>query len=341
MRIAQLMAGAAQGGAELFYERMTLALAQSGNDVLPVIRGEPERVARLTALGLAPITTRYGGVLDRRSKSVIAAALRDFRAEIAIAWMSRAAMHAPQGDWTLVGRLGGYYDLKYFRRCDHLVGNTRGIVQWIAGQGWPAARVHYWPNFVDDFAATPAASRAPLGVPDAVPLVLALGRLHHVKGFDVLIRAMAQVPEAHAVIAGAGPERAALERLVAACGVGDRVHLPGWRGDAGALLKAADLFVSSSRHEPLGNMVLEAFSAATPVVAAAAEGPSELIRNGQDGLLVPIDDPHALAGAIRAVLHDRHGGSALAAAGRARFEAEFERKAVLRVWQHALSGLVR
>jgi glycosyltransferase involved in cell wall biosynthesis len=341
MRIAQLMAGAAQGGAELFYERMTIALAQAGNEVLPVIRAEPGRLERLRQAGLAPVTARYGGLLDVRSKSAIAVALRDFRSQIAIAWMSRAAMFAPQGDWTLVGRLGGYYDLKYFRHCDHLVGNTRGIVRWIAGQGWPAAQVHYWPNFVDDFATTPAASRMSLGVPDAVPLVLALGRLHAVKGFDVLIRAMAQVPEAHAVIAGAGPERAALERLVGACGLRDRVHLPGWRGDAGALLKAADVFVSSSRHEPLGNMVLEAFSARTPVVAAAAEGPSEVIKDGQDGLLVPIDDPQALAGAIRAVLQDRHRGAVLATAGRARFEAEFERSAVLRIWQNALNGLVR
>ncbi len=341
MRIAQLMAGAAQGGAELFYERMTIALAGAGNEVLPVIRAEPGRLERLREAGLAPVTTRYGGVLDIRSKPIIAAALRDFRAEIAIAWMSRAAMFAPRGDWTMVGRLGGYYDLKYFRRCDHLVGNTKGIVRWIAEQGWPRANVHYWPNFVDDFAATPASSRVELGVPVGVPLVLALGRLHAVKGFDVLIRAMAQLPDAHAVIAGAGPERSALERLVVECGLGDRVHLPGWRGDAGALLKAADVFVSSSRHEPLGNMVLEAFSAGTPVVAASAEGPSEVIHDGEDGLLVPIDDPARLAGAIRSVLDDRQKGAGLAAAGRARFEAEFERAAVLRVWQDALHGLVR
>ena len=60
-----------------------------------------------------------------------------------------------------VGRLGGYYDLRYYRGCDHLVGNTRGIVDWLRRSGWPAERTHYLPNFVDEFAATPAADRAP------------------------------------------------------------------------------------------------------------------------------------------------------------------------------------
>ncbi len=341
MKIAQLMAGAPQGGAELFYERMTLALAASGHDVLPVIRPEPERCARLQAAGLTPVTTRYGGALDWSSRSRIGQALSDFGAQIAIAWMSRAACHAPRGDWILVGRLGGYYDLKYFRQCDYLVGNTNGIVRWIIEQGWPAGRVQYWPNFVDDFADTPPASRADLGVPDQAMLILALGRLHRVKGFDLLIRAMAQVPGAHAVIAGAGPERADLERLARDCGVQNRVHFPGWRADAGALLKAADVFVSSSRHEPLGNMVLEAFSAGTPVIAAAAEGPAEVITDEADGVLVPLDDPARLAGAINRVLRDRPLRAALAAAGRARFEAEFKRSAVLDVWQNALRGLVR
>ncbi|OYV58729.1 MAG: hypothetical protein B7X01_03520 [Acidiphilium sp. 21-62-4] len=105
------------------------------------------------------------------------------------------------------------------------------------------------------------------------------------------------------------------------------------------MLKAADLFVSSSRHEPLGNMVLEAFSAQTPVLAAAAEGPRETIRDHVDGILVPIDDAAALARAARMLLASPAQRAALAAAGRARFEAEFAAAPVVATWRATLSRL--
>jgi len=341
VRIAQIMAGAPQGGAELFFERLSIALHQAGEEVLPVIRPDPARMARLQAAGLRPRGLRFGGPLDPLTRVKADRLLSEFDAEIAVAWMSRATSQSPRGTWPLVGRLGGYYDLKYFRRCDHLVGNTRDIVRWIAEQGWPAARVSYVPNFVDDFTDVAPADRAALGVPADAPLVLGLGRLHEVKGFDVLIRAIAALQGVHGVIAGEGPERQRLAALVRDCGVGDRVHLPGWRTDVGALLKAADVFVSSSRHEPLGNMVLEAFSAGVPVVAAAAEGPRELITPGGDGLLVDIDDPAALASCIGSVLGDRVRGAALAVAGRARFSAEFSAPVVVAAWRELLGELVR
>jgi len=335
------MAGAANGGAELFYERMTVALAESGQDVLPVIRRQEARAARLRAAGMAPVELRFGGRFDVFARPAIDRALRKFRPDIAIAWMSRAASKLPAGAWVTAGRLGGYYDLKYFAACRHLIGNTRGIAGWIAKQGWPADRVHYLPNFVDDFAATAPVPRRELGVPEGVPLLLGLGRLHAVKGFDVLLRAVALLPEAHVVIAGEGPERGALERLIAELGIGGRAQLLGWRDDSGALLQAADLFVSSSRHEPLGNMVLEAFSAGTPVLAARAEGPAEIIRPGEDGVLVPIDDPAALAAAARDILADPAVGIALGTAGRRRFEAEFSEGTVLAAWTDFLRRVVR
>ncbi len=332
MKIAQIMAGAENGGAELFYERMTVALAATGADILPVIRRNEQRAARLRAAGLAPLQLRFGGPLDLFTRPKIRRALKNFKADLAIAWMSRAAAFLPAGKWINTGRLGGYYNLKYFRSCRHLVGNTHGIVDWIAGQGWPPGNVHYLPNFVDDFAATAPLVRKNLGVPDAAPLILALGRLHKVKGFDTLIRAAALLPEVYIMIAGEGPERAALTSLIAECGVASRVKLLGWRNDSGALLKTANLFVSSSRHEPLGNMVLEAFSASCPVLAARAEGPSEVLRDGIDGILVPIDDPAALADGIKNLLADAAHRAALAAAGRARFETEFSVATVTAAW---------
>ena len=333
------MAGSAAGGAELFYERLTLALAGAGETVLAVIRRNDGRAERLRGGGIEPVELGFGGPLDWMTGPLLRRALRRFAPDVTVAWMNRAARFAPAGPWPLVGRLGGYYDLGYYRRCDHLVGNTRGIADWIVTQGWPAGRVHYLPNFSPDMGGAMPVSRASFGIPEGCGLILALGRLHPNKAFDVLIRAMAWLPEVHVVIAGEGPERAALEALARNEGVADRVHLPGWRSDTASLLAMADLLVCPSRIEPLGNVVLEAWSAGRPIVAAAAAGPVELIADGQDGRLVPLEDPFRLAKAIAGVLGDPALSGSLAAAGRRRFENEFAQAPVLVRWRGFLANV--
>ena len=330
------MAGAPQGGAELFFERLTAAQHAAGDAILPLIRCNPARAARLAAAGLDPVQLRFGGPLDPLTRPRLRAALRRFAPQVAVAWMNRAARHAPRGPWVLAGRLGGYYDLRYYSRCDHLIGNTRGIVDWITGQGWPAARAHHLPNFSPDLAgAAPAA----LPTPPGAPVILALGRLHPSKAFDILIRALPHLPGAHAVIAGDGPERHALQSLAAREGVADRLHFLGWRTDQAALLAACTVLACPSRHEPLGNVILEAFSAARPVVAADAAGPLELIQPGTTGLLVPREDPRALAEALAQVLSDPALSARLVAAGRACYEGAHQPASVLARWHAALSAM--
>jgi glycosyltransferase involved in cell wall biosynthesis len=336
VKLAQVMAGAPTGGAELFFERLSLALHRAGDSVLPVIRRSAGRALRLTEGGLQPAQLGFGGPLDLLTSRRLRSLLRRFAPRVVVAWMSRAARFAPQGDWVLAGRLGGYYDLRYYERCDHLVGNTRAIVDWIAAQGWPAGRVHHLPNFADDLAGARPVSRASLGVPADAKLLLALGRLHRNKAFDVLIRALPLMPGVYTVVAGDGPERDALQELARREGVFDRLHLTGWRTDIDALLATADLLVCPSRHEPLGNVVIEAWSAGRPVVAAAAEGPCELIRTGIDGLLVEKEDPRALADAVASLLENAARAAALAKAGRARYEAEFAEAPVVARWRRFL-----
>ena len=336
MRAVHVMAGARAGGAELFFERLTVALHAGGDDVMAVIRRDPARAARLAAGGIAPVQLPFGGVLDWRTRPALRRVLRGAAPRLVVAWMGRAASMAPQGDWVLAGRLGGAYDLKRFRHCDHLVANTLGLVRWIEGQGWPAARVRHLPNFVPDLAG---AAPAHLPVPGGTPVVLALGRLHRNKGFDVLVRALARLPGVHAVVAGDGPERDALLALARGEGVADRLHLLGWRHDTAALLAAADVLACPSRMEPLGNVVLEGFSAGVPVVAAAADGPREVVRNGDTGLLVATEDAAALAESLSAVIADAALAARLADAGRAEFEAWHAAAPVLRLWREGMAAM--
>ena len=327
MRIAQVMAGAEVGGAETFFVRLCAALARAGEEVLPVIRTHPDRAALLRAAGLQPHELGFGGPLDLLTRPRLRRLLEDFAPRIVVAWMNRAAGRTPRGPWVLAGRLGGYYDLKHYRHCDRLVANTRGIVRWVVGQGWPQERADYLPNFSPDLIG---AAPAPRG--DA-PVLLAMGRLHPNKAFDIAIRAVSRIPRAVLRIAGEGPERAALESLARSEGVADRVEFLGWRDDQAAQLAGCDVFLCPSRHEPLGNVVLEAWSAARPVVAADAEGPSELITHGTDGLLVAKDDPVALADAISLLLEDRARAALLAGAGRASYARDFTEAAVVARWQ--------
>jgi glycosyltransferase involved in cell wall biosynthesis len=327
------MAGARHGGAEAFYERLCLALHAAGEEVLPVIRRDADRAARLREGGLAPVELGFGGALDLLTGPRLRRVLGGFAPAVAIAWMNRAARFTPKGPWTLVGRMGGFYDLKYYRRCDHIVGNTRGIVRWVVDQGWPAARAHHVPNFVADLAgAAPAALPAPPGA----RRLLAMGRLHRNKGFDIALRALAQIPAAHLSIAGEGPERGALMALARELGIAERVAFLGWRDDTAALLAAAEVFVCSSRHEPLGNIVLEAWSAGRAVVALAAQGPGELITDGRDGVLVPGADAAPLATAIARLLDDPARAAALGAAGRAAYARGFTQAAVVARWRDFL-----
>jgi glycosyltransferase involved in cell wall biosynthesis len=335
------MAGAHHGGAELFFERLSIALHRAGETVLPLIRSDAERAQRLAEAGLSPQQFRFGGPLDFMTRPRLARALAGFAPRVAVSWMSRATDHVPSGPWIHVGRLGGYYPLRHYRKCDHLVGNTQGLVAWFRANGWPAARTHFLPNFVTDHGdATPATdlpAELPLGRPPSRPRLLALGRLHKDKGFDVLIRALARLPGAILLIAGEGPEGPALTRLASELGLAVRVHFLGWRTDIGALLKAADVFVCSSRSEPLGNVVLEAWSAQCPVVATDADGPRELIADGSDGFLVPREDEVRLADAIAGLLAAPERAAALAAAGRRRFLAEFAEAPVLAAWRRFLA----
>src|SRR5262249_52949162 len=151
------------------------------------------------------------------------AAIRDFQPRVVLTWMSRATQLCPRGDFVHVARLGGYYKLEHYRRCHHLIGNTRDIVAYLVREGWPAGRAHYLPNFVPSMQGAPVA-RSELDTPPEAPLALALGRLHANKGFDVLLEAVARVPLLHLWLAGDGPLRGALKAQAQRLGIAHRVH---------------------------------------------------------------------------------------------------------------------
>jgi glycosyltransferase involved in cell wall biosynthesis len=115
------------------------------------------------------------------------------------------------------------------------------------------------------------------------------------------------------------------------------VRFLGWRNDASALYRSADLCVFPSRFEPLGNVVIQAWAHGLPIVAAKAQGPGALIKNGEDGFLVQVDNAEALADKVRAMLADPALRQAFTAAGKARVAAEFSETAITAQWRALLA----
>ncbi len=158
-------------------------------------------------------------------------------------------------------------------------------------------------------------------------ILLSVGRLRYQKAHSVLLKAfpavLAQFPHIQMLIAGDGILRGELEQEALVLGISDRVKFLGIRHDIPALLSMADLFIFPSRFEGMPNAVLEAMSHGLPVIATVVQGVDEIIRNGENGLLVSVEDPSALSSAILHLLNDPDERQRLGRSARSTIAAEY------------------
>lgn len=182
-------------------------------------------------------------------------------------------------------------------------------------------RIHVIPNGVaiPDMAHWETGRlRHVAGIPASEPVVLGAGRIFSQKGFEYFVEALSllhrQGIRAHGAIAGGGEEEPVLS-LAGQRGIASYIHLLGHRDDVLELMYGADVFVLSSIDEGLPNVVLEAMSVGTPVVAADAGGTREIITDGQDGFVVPVRDACALAREITRLVSDNDLRQKIGSAG--------------------------
>lgn len=182
------------------------------------------------------------------------------------------------------------------------------------------------------------------GWPPEAPVLGAVGRLEQVKGFDVLLGALARLPSSQGgvgdgltsaagrscagdlprlVIVGDGSEREALERQGVALGLSDRLHFVGYMPDAHRAPSGFDIMVVPSRQEAFGIVAVEAMAAGTPVVASNVGGLPEAVLDGETGLIVPPDDAEGLAVALRTLLANPERAREMGRRGRQRFLDKF------------------
>jgi glycosyltransferase involved in cell wall biosynthesis len=330
MRIVQALGSAGRGGAERFFIRLAKALHTRGVPQSILTRRKAWAAEQLGNAGVPVEAAWFGGKLDLLTRVKYRRVLQSLGASVAINWMPNTAFACPGGPWVRIARLGKCYPLDAFTACDHLIANSPRIAAHIESQGWPASRVTCIPNFVPEICATPA-RRAAFNTPEDAPLILWLGKMAYEKGPDIAVRAMAAVPQAHLWMAGAGPYEDEVKKLAAQMGVSGRIRFLGWRDDIHALLRAADVFIRSSRGEGLGN-VLEAWANGLPVISARSEDASRVIADGETGLLVAKEDAGALASALKSLISNRDFAARLGKAGREHFQAAFSEEPVVSMY---------
>lgn len=213
---------------------------------------------------------------------------------------------------------------------DHFIAVSAFLAAALEKEGVPREKVSVVYNGIapaNGDAGMEATLRERFSLPKDVPLIVAVGRLHRVKGHRYFIAAAAQVleryPQARFLVVGSGPERASLESLVAKLGLSGKVLFTGFVADIRKHYGEFTLLVLSSLSEGLPLTVLEAFLSGTPVVATRVGGLPEVIREGETGILVPPADAGALAAGICRVLDDPAAARAMATRGRELVEREF------------------
>lgn len=220
-----------------------------------------------------------------------------------------------------------YVDRAFARRARRLIAISDAVRDFLARAGHDPRRLTTIRYGLDELPSTPSSpSPAEAGIPDGVPLALAVGRLIEQKDHPTLLRAFARVrerhPDARLAILGSGPLEAETRELARSLGLAGAVSLPG-RTEIRDWLERADVFVHTSRWEGFGIVLLEAMLAGLPVVATAVSAVPEVVVDGETGALVPAGDAEGVARELGALFDDPELARRLGEAGRERAHRHF------------------
>lgn len=227
------------------------------------------------------------------------------------------------------GRLWNFLRPLAYRRLSQVVVLNQGAASALRAQtGFDRIRV------IANFIAVPQSS--PLMRDDSGPLILAVGRLVRAKGYDLLLDNFAmllrQCPDVALMILGEGPERPALERQIAALGLGAHVTFAGHVTDVAPFYSRADCLVMTSRWEGMPMVLLEAMARGlVPVTTDFDFGPREIITSGVDGLIVPAGDSAAWCAAVAGLLADGAKRAEMAQAAR-QITARYGEERIMAQW---------
>ncbi|HZO08743.1 MAG TPA: glycosyltransferase family 4 protein [Myxococcota bacterium] len=342
LRIAHVDAEQGFSGGEVQVFLLIEGLRGLGHEVLLLVPPRSRAEAEARRRGIEVASVRMANDLDLGAVSALRRAIEGFRAEI---------VHLHTGRATWLGGLAARFAsvpaittrrmdrriraswrnrLVYGPLVARAVAISPAVRDELARGGVDPAKISTIPSSVDPAALAPRAAREAtrraLEAEEGTVVLLVLASLVRRKGLDVLLDALASLPprpDFHLWIAGAGPERTALEAQSERLGLSARVRFLGSRDDAPDLLAACDVYVLPSRREGLGVSALEAMAARRPVVASRVGGLGDAVVDQRTGLLVPPEDTAELARALARLLADPALRRRLGEAGPARLAEGF------------------
>lgn len=242
----------------------------------------------------------------------------------------------------------GFLDRWILRRYARIVAVSADVRQRLLDSGVDAQKTSMIRNGIDlrPFDHAPALLKDELAW-SGFPLVGLAGRLSFEKGVDIFLqsaaRVLAQLPEAKFVVAGDGPEQAALDAMIDELGIRSSVRMLGRRTDMPSFYASLDVLVSSSRTEGLPIGILEAMASRLPLVATPVGEIPALIKDGRTGMLSPVENRELLAEAIVDLLRNPEKRKQLGSAARQLVEEQFSAARMtadyLRVYEDALAAV--
>lgn len=182
-----------------------------------------------------------------------------------------------------------------------------------------------------------------IGFPLATPVITVISRLEPVKGVEVFIGALEELSKSvfqfKALIVGSGSLRQGLEKKAKSLNLGEKILFLGQRDDINEIIFLSDVVVNPAMNEGLGLVILEAQVLGKPVVATKVGGVPEVITDNQTGILVPVGDPKAMAGAISRVLKDKDLAASLIREAKKRVEIEFSKEKMISKFENLYLNL--
>lgn len=348
LRAAHVIDTGGPGGAETMFRQLALELDGRPLRSMPILPREGWLSAELEKAGMTPhiletrgsmnagYLARLGRLVARSDVALIHAHLLGSSVYGALVGAALrvpviGVFHGPT-DVLKPGRMPGLKRWLLRNGCARIIVVSESTRAALAAFGITASRVDLIRNGVDTRAFSPCRAsdlRGELGLRPESILIGAVGNIRAPKAYDVLLRAAARVvaraPNVHFVVIGSGAPKdlEPLERLRDTLGLGSSFHFAGFRSTGPSMFGNLDVFVSSSRSEGLPLSFLEAMACGVCVVATESGGAEEVVEPGRSGLLVPPDDPAALADALAAAAADAALRRGLGAEGRQRVLREF------------------
>ena len=299
LKILNIMSGANSGGAENFFERLAIAFEKESLQQKVIIRYHKERFDYLNTKLSNLKYIKFFNNFNPFCRTVIEKSIKEFKPNIILTWMNRASRVLPNekfGNEIVVGRLGGYYKMKNYSKCDYLIANTQDIKDYIVDSGWDSNKVSFIPNFVNSNKNTTLDLEFSKN-----KTLIAMGRFHKNKGFDVLIKSLSFLPNYSLILVGQGSLKEFYEELIEKYNLKKRVKIFNWTDDISAFLNSASVLICPSRHEPFGNIIIDGWAHKIPVIAANVSGPGNLIKEKVNGLKFEKNDIFDLVKKIKEI----------------------------------------